>query len=129
MVSSMSETATHADRDQRGRFLTGTKPGPGRVKGSRNLLSESFLGDLNDAWQRFGVAALEKCAQEQPGVLIKVIASLLPKDVRIDLTVDATEFASRYNQALVLLGNSPEPPRPRKPLPGQPRLIENGDGR
>jgi hypothetical protein len=128
MMPSMSETATHADRDQRGRFLTGTKPGPGRVKGSRNLLSESFLGDLNDAWQRFGVAALEKCAQEQPDVLIKVIASLLPKNLRIDLTLDATNFADKLQQAAALLGCDLSPPRRvRRPLPGQPRIIEHSE--
>jgi hypothetical protein len=123
----MSETATQSDRDAKGRFLTGTKPGPGRVKGSRNLLSESFLGDLNDAWQRFGVAALERCAQEQPDVLIKVIAGLLPRDLRIDLSIDPVTFADRLAQAASLLGhNLDDLHRPRKPLRNQPtKVIEH----
>jgi hypothetical protein len=41
----MSETTT-IERDTKGRFLRGTRPGPGRSLGSRNKLTESFVTDL-----------------------------------------------------------------------------------
>jgi hypothetical protein len=111
-------------------FAKGTSGNPaGRPLGSRNRLADAFVADLAACWERHGVAALEKCATEEPGTLIRTIASLLPKDVRLDVTLDATAFASKLHQAAALLGHDIDPPRRlRKPLPGQPRLIENGDG-
>jgi Family of unknown function (DUF5681) len=112
-------------------FKPGVSGNPrGRPRGSRSKLSETFLSDLAACWQRHGAAALEACATQQPDVLIRTVASLLPRDIRIDLDIDATVFASKLQQAAALLGHDIDPPRRlRKQLPGQPRLIENGDGR
>ncbi|WMT71140.1 hypothetical protein [Bradyrhizobium sp. Ash2021] len=114
----MSDSATStSDRDSKsGRFLSGCKPGPGRRVGSRNALSESFVADLKNCWELHGRDALDRVARDQPEVLLKVIASLMPRDVNLSFSVDASEFASRFRTATELLGNSPEPPRLRRPL-------------
>jgi hypothetical protein len=104
----MSDTTTIIERDQKsGRFLSGCKPGPGRKVGSRNKLTESFVADLKACWERHGVDALERVARDQPEVLLKVIASLMPRDVRIDqhVMVEPSEFVDRFRQARALLGN------------------------
>jgi hypothetical protein len=104
-------------------FRRGVSGNPrGRPVGSRSKLSESFLTDLRDCWARNGASALERCAQEQPDVLIKVIASLLPRDLRIDIGVDAASFGATFRHARAML--NPEPPRLRRPLPNQ-RVIEH----
>jgi hypothetical protein len=116
----MSEMTSIADRDERnGRFLAGHKRG-GRPPGSRNKLSESFIADLRDCWERHGVAALEKCAADQPEVLIKVIASLMPKDINLNVGIDPASFADRFRHAAELLGHDIDPPRLRR----SPRAIE-----
>jgi Family of unknown function (DUF5681) len=116
-VTGLKQRAAHL-------FRPGQSGNPaGRPRGSKSKLSENFLADLHDCWERHGVAALERCAKEQPEVLVKVIAGLLPRDVRIDVSVDATEFASRFRSALELLGN-PDPPKQRRPL--VPRVIDAG---
>lgn len=97
----------------------------GRPKGGRNRLAESFVQDLAACWETHGVEALEKCAVEQPDVLIKVIASLLPRTVDLNMSLNVADFASRFTQAVSLLGNDP-PRQIRKPLPGQ-RVIEHGE--
>jgi len=67
------------DRDERtGQFVTGSKGGPGRRPGSRNKLGEQFAFDLRDVWSRRGIEVLERCAEEDPAALLRVIASLLP---------------------------------------------------
>src|SRR5437899_2901724 len=106
----MSET-TIIERDGKsGRFLSGCKPGPGRKPGSRNKLAENFISDLKDAWERHGVDALDRVARDEPAVLLKVVASLLPKDINlnVDVAVDATAFADKFRAAQAMLGNLPQ---------------------
>jgi len=110
------------DRDERtGQFVTGSKGGPGRRPGSRNKLGEQFAFDLRDVWSRRGIEVLERCAEEDPAALLRVIASLLPKTVDLNISLDVAGFASKFAAAYELLGNNPEPPRVRRPL----RVIDH----
>jgi hypothetical protein len=66
----------------------------GRPKGSRNKLAEDFVAALFNDFQDHGSAAIAACRAEKPDVYVRVIASLLPRDVSIkvqeldDLTDD-----------------------------------------
>jgi hypothetical protein len=63
------------------------KPGnPGRPKGSRNKLGEAFITALHDDFQEHGVAVIAKVRDERPHEYLKVVASLLPKQVEIKET-------------------------------------------
>jgi Family of unknown function (DUF5681) len=73
----------------------GTSGNPaGRPRGSRNKLSDDFVAALYDDFQDHGSAAIAACRVEKPDVYVRVIASLLPKDMNIkvqqldDLTDD-----------------------------------------
>jgi hypothetical protein len=73
----------------------GTSGNPaGRPRGSRNKLSDDFVAALYDDFQDHGSAAIAACRAEKPDVYVRVIASLLPRDVSIkvqqldDLTDD-----------------------------------------
>jgi hypothetical protein len=55
----------------------------GRPKGSRHKLSEDFIGALYDDFQNHGSAAIAACRAEKPEVYVRVIASLLPRDVNL----------------------------------------------
>jgi hypothetical protein len=55
----------------------------GRPRGSRNKLSEDFVAALYDDFQNHGSAAIAACRAEKPDVYVRVIASLLPKDVNL----------------------------------------------
>lgn len=48
-------------------FIPGRAKTRGRVKGSRNRISESFLKDLAAEWETSGPAALKVMAKEEPG--------------------------------------------------------------
>ena len=57
-------------RDERGRYLKGIAGGPGRPAGSRNKLTEEFLGDLHAAWHEHGREAIDRVVAERPEVFL-----------------------------------------------------------
>jgi hypothetical protein len=66
-------------------FVKGKSGNPaGREKGSRNKLSEAFLADVCAEWERNGIEALRKVREDDPSTFIKVVASLIPKEVTGD---------------------------------------------
>jgi hypothetical protein len=71
-------------------FVAGQSGNPaGRPKGARGRFSESFIADLHRVWEERGIAALEKCAVEEPGTFIRTCASLMPKDISLTVGIDA----------------------------------------
>lgn len=66
--------------DRGGRFVTGGKPGPGRPKGSRNKLGESFLGAMLADFDKHGASAIERVREEDPSTYVRVVSSVLPKE-------------------------------------------------
>lgn len=73
-------------RDEQNRFLTGNNGGPGRPKGSRNKLGEAFLEDMLADWQDNGKAAIVAVREEKPDQYLKVVASVLPKELNIKVS-------------------------------------------
>ena len=82
-----------------GRALTQFKPGQcgnpkGRQRGSRNKLSEDFFRDLCDAWQAFGKAALMTAAWTHPVEFVRVVASLVPRELEATTTVNVDRMTN-----------------------------------
>lgn len=62
------------------------KPGnPGRPKGARNKLGEAFIEDMLADWEANGPAAIRKVRTEKPDAYLKVVASILPKDLNVNI--------------------------------------------
>lgn len=60
------------------------KPGnSGRPKGARNRLGESFIKALADDFDEHGIAAIQTVRAERPHEYLKVVASILPKELTI----------------------------------------------
>lgn len=113
----MTVTGTSsAEKDGKtGRFLPGNTGFTGRPKGSRNHLTTEFLDDLRAAWATHGSSALERCAIEDPTQFCRIVASLLPRQAELDVSigVDVVGFAAKYRHAVSLLeGADPDHARP-----------------
>lgn len=68
------------------------KPGnPGRPKGSRNKLGEAFIADLYADWQEHGKETVERVRVEKPDAYVKVVASILPKELNIKVEDDLSD--------------------------------------
>ncbi len=63
-----------------GQFKPGQSGNPaGRPKGSRNRLSQKFLGELCADYEEEGLAALKQLRATDPATYFRIIAGLLPK--------------------------------------------------
>ncbi len=94
--------------------LTPWKPGQsgnplGRPKGSRNKLAEDFIKDLHEAWQTQGKETIERVISERPHEFLKVVAGLLPKEIKIkdELSEFSDEQLAALNAlAVALIGDA-----------------------
>lgn len=101
----MTTSSSSADKDVKtGRFLSGNNGG-GRPRGSRNLLTTEFLDDLRTAWAKHGSGALERCAIEDPTQFCRIVASLLPRQAELDVSlgIDVAGFAAKFRHAVSML--------------------------
>ena len=66
------------------KFQPGKSGNPaGRSKGSRNKLGEAFIAALHEDFREHGVSVIETVRIQRPHEYLKVVASLLPKQVEI----------------------------------------------
>jgi hypothetical protein len=57
----------------------------GRRAGARNKLQTEFLHDLAEAWALEGKGALRIMIKEEPSRFVQVCASLIPKEVTLEV--------------------------------------------
>lgn len=77
----MSDNETPEKDPKTGRFVSGNIGGPGRPKGSRNILSDHFFKVLAKDFQENGEAAIEAMRSEKPNEYARMIASLQSKEM------------------------------------------------
>lgn len=76
--------STEAEPKKPWLFPPGNNANPfGRPKGSRNKLGEQFIQALQADFEANGKVAIEEVRTDRPHEYLKVIASLLPKQVEI----------------------------------------------
>ncbi len=91
------ETVEKPRRATHGRFAKGTKPGPGRPRGSRNKTGTQARQAILDAFEALGGAEwLMQIAKAEPALFVRLLAACLPRE---------TETGGQ----VVVIGAQPEP--------------------
>ena len=93
-------------RKHRQRGLVPWKPGQsgnpkGRPKGSRNKLNEDFIADLHESWLAFGKAALMTAAWTHPVEFVRLVASLIPRELEATITPVTERMSDAQLEALI----------------------------
>lgn len=81
-------------RDEHGRFVPGHPGGPGRPKGSRNRLAESFFKALADDFEQHGIEAIRAARANNPGEYARIVAGLQKQlqEVEGEIQIKAFEW-------------------------------------
>ena len=70
-------------------FKPGNLANPGgKPVGTRNRLQGGFMRDLADDWDAHGKLAIQQCREKSPETYIRVVASLMPKELEIKQPLD-----------------------------------------
>ena len=110
-------------------------PGGNRHR-TRHLLNQEFMQALLLHFRQHGKKAIEKVAREQPGVYLKILALLVPREMQIEHTnrikqmtdeeieqaieANQTMLAARAGEAAKVIEGTAEPaalPAPNGPSP------------
>jgi hypothetical protein len=109
------------------RFQPGMQKIGGRKVGTRNKLSEAFLRDLHEEWERSGRAALKILAVENPAMLAGLVAKVIPQafDADMPATLHIITGVVRHGE---VYDRTPQIP-PAAPFPVLPvKEGDNADG-
>jgi hypothetical protein len=100
-----------------GRFLPGNGGNGGRPRGARSKLAEAYAQDLLEEWHRSGSKAVQRAAELDPIAFVKIVGSLLPRQldskvdidigIDLDLYAEVKGFAAAYRYALNHIGADP----------------------
>jgi hypothetical protein len=71
----------------------------GRPPGSRHGLAESFISDLQDDWKVHGKAVIASVRASEPATYMKVVASIIPKDVTLTPGAGLVDLLSAIGRA------------------------------
>lgn len=89
MLDSATEETERPERDpETGQFVAGHIGTGGRKPGSRNKLGEKFVADLLADWSEHGPAVIAEVRQTQPSAYLRVVASILPRELKVSTSSD-----------------------------------------
>ncbi len=84
-----------------GKFLAGTKAGPGRPKGRRDQLNVQVIETLEALWTKRGAEIIDQLAAEKPEVVASLIARLIPQQLAEQAITGSEEKAQTDQQVTV----------------------------
>lgn len=70
--------------------MTGKKGRSGRPPSARTLLTNRFIEDVLTDFELFGDRVIEQVRKSEPETYLKIVASVMPKDVQVDVNTRFT---------------------------------------
>lgn len=64
--------------------LPAWRPGMGKITGTRDKLTRKVLEAVLEDFRHYGAHAIERVREDDPSTYLRVVASLLPKDIKVE---------------------------------------------
>jgi hypothetical protein len=121
-ATTQSEALSSRERQLRGLrpWQAGQSGNPkGRPKGSRHKLGEDFLAAMVADFEEHGPATIVKVREERPADYLKIVASILPKELNVrtapleELSDDELERGIAILQGMIAAQGEGEDPSTR----------------
>lgn len=109
-----------------GKFLAGTKAGPGRPKGLKDRLNVQVIATLEALWSKRGAEIIDQLAAEKPEVVASLIARMIPQDLATQaITGDDEAGKGQGNQEVTirLVSQASEPALPEPTIEVEGELL------
>ena len=79
-------------------FKIGNSGGPGRPKGAKNKITKAFLKALTKDFAEHGVEVIKLLREKDPGLYLRIVAQLVPKDLDINHGGDVIVQIVKYGE-------------------------------
>jgi hypothetical protein len=98
----VGDTSPRVIRDPvTGKFLAGTRAGPGRPKGLRDRLNVQVIETLEALWDKRGAEIIDQLAAEKPEVVAQLIARMIPQQLAAEAITGEAEKAQGNQEVTV----------------------------
>lgn len=116
----MTEHADRAGTKQRGvPFQPGKSGNPaGRPKETRNKLGEDFIAALSSDFAEHGSAIIARVRTEAPSAYLKVVASLMSREMKVETARPLAEMSDDELMAIVAAADAEGEAEFSEPLKG-----------
>ena len=84
-----------------GKFLAGTKAGPGRPKGLKDQLNVQVIETLEALWSKRGAEIIDQLAAEKPEVVAQLIARMIPQQLAEQAITGADEKVQQDQEVTI----------------------------
>lgn len=103
MVNSSGDLAVTTRKEQRGVPFQPGKSGnsAGRPKGTRNKLGEDFIAAISTDFAEHGPAVIARVRTEAPAAYLKVVASLMPREMKVEAARPLEQMSDDELMAIV----------------------------
>ena len=107
-----------------GKFLAGTKAGPGRPKGLKDRLNVQVIETLEALWSKRGAEIVDQLAAEKPEVIASLIARMIPQELATQAITGDDEQKAEGNQEVRITLINQVKDDAALPHHDVPRLVE-----
>ena len=74
-----------------GKFLAGTKAGPGRPHGAKSQFNKQVIDSLQALWEKDGAEMLEILARDKPEVIMGMVSRMIPQQLAAEAITNETD--------------------------------------
>ena len=105
-----------------GKFLPGTRRGPGRPHGAKSQFNKQVIDSLQALWEKNGAEMLEQLAAEKPEVVMAMVSRMIPQALAAEAITgekDGDKSNNINDIRITLVNKQDDPALPAREVEGE----------